>query len=32
VHPSQTGREKVARLLLDFCKTNPPAAPWFTAK
>lgn len=32
VHPSNSGREKVAKLLLDFCKTNPLAAPWFTGK
>jgi hypothetical protein len=31
-HPSQSGREKVARLLLDFCKTDPLAKPWFTRK
>jgi hypothetical protein len=28
-HPSQSGREKVARLLLEFCKTDPLASPWF---
>ena len=28
-HPSEAGREKVARLILDFCKTDPLAAPWF---
>lgn len=28
-HPSDSGREKVARLILDFCKANPLAAPWF---
>jgi hypothetical protein len=28
-HPSQTGREKVARLLLDFFKTDETAKPWF---
>lgn len=28
-HPSNSGREKVARLILDFCKTDPLAAPWF---
>jgi hypothetical protein len=32
VHPSNSGREKVAQMLLDFCKTNPLAAPWFTGK
>ncbi len=29
-HPSLTGREKVARLLLDFFKTDPMAKPWFS--
>jgi lysophospholipase L1-like esterase len=29
-HPSPTGREKVARQLLDFLTTNPYARPWFT--
>lgn len=29
VHPSQTGREKVAKLILDFCKTDPLAKGWF---
>jgi hypothetical protein len=28
-HPSPGGREKVARLLLDFYKTDPLAKPWF---
>ena len=28
-HPSDSGRAKVARLLLDFCKTDPLARPWF---
>lgn len=28
-HPSQSGREKVARLLLEFFKTDPTAKPWF---
>jgi hypothetical protein len=28
-HPSQSGREKAARLLLDFFKTNPLAKSWF---
>ena len=31
-HPSgSTGRDKVARLLLDFMKNDPNARPWFTA-
>ncbi len=30
-HPSNSGRDKVARLILDFCKTDPLARPWFTA-
>jgi hypothetical protein len=29
-HPSNSGREKVARLLLEFCKTDPLAKPWFS--
>src|SRR6267143_2043577 len=28
-HPSTTGREKVATLLLNFFKTNETARPWF---
>ncbi len=28
-HPSNSGREKVARMLLEFCKTDPLARPWF---
>ena len=32
VHPSPSGREKVARLLLDFVTTDPLARPWFTGK
>jgi hypothetical protein len=31
-HPSQAGREKVAKLILDFCKTAPLAKGWFVAK
>ena len=30
VHPSQSGRQKVATLLLEFVTTNPLAKPWFT--
>jgi hypothetical protein len=29
-HPSTSGREKVAKLLLDFFTANPLAKPWFT--
>ncbi len=28
-HPSDSGREKVAKLLLDFFTTSPLAKPWF---
>ncbi|MCX7017034.1 MAG: hypothetical protein NTW86_31485 [Candidatus Sumerlaeota bacterium] len=28
-HPSESGRMKVAKLLLDFLKTDPTAKPWF---
>ncbi len=28
-HPSALGRKKVARLLLEFFKTDPTARPWF---
>jgi len=31
-HPSDTGRRKVAELLLRFVKTGPMAKMWFTAK
>ncbi|HZN34769.1 MAG TPA: hypothetical protein VFB80_13165 [Pirellulaceae bacterium] len=31
-HPSQSGREKVARMILDFCKSEELAKPWFTGK
>lgn len=31
-HPSDSGRAKVARLLLDFFKTDPTARPWFSAE
>jgi hypothetical protein len=30
-HPSNSGREKVARMLLDFFKTDESAAPWFAS-
>jgi hypothetical protein len=30
-HPSSRGIQKVARLLLDFLKTNRTSAPWFRA-
>jgi len=30
-HPSASGRWKVARMLLDFFKTDPTARPWFLA-
>jgi len=29
-HPSASGQEKVAKLLLDFFTKNPNAKPWFT--
>ncbi len=29
VHPSESGRQKVANLLLDFLTTDPLAKPWF---
>ncbi len=29
VHPSESGRQKVAGLLLDFLTTDPLAKPWF---
>lgn len=31
-HPSNSGREKAARLILDFCKTDPFAAPWYSGR
>jgi hypothetical protein len=30
-HPTDSGREKVARMLLAFCKNDPLAKPWFAA-
>lgn len=29
-HPAETGRAKVAQMLLDFFTSDPTAAPWFT--
>ena len=29
-HPSSSGREKVAQMLLKFLKSDPTARPWFT--
>ncbi len=31
-HPSDSGRVKVARQLLDFLKTDPTSKPWFLAR
>ncbi|MEI7730337.1 MAG: hypothetical protein WCO56_12240 [Verrucomicrobiota bacterium] len=31
-HPSNSGRDKVAKLLLNFCSSDPTAKPWFTGK
>jgi hypothetical protein len=31
-HPSDSGREKVANLLLDFVHRNPLASPWYLGK
>jgi hypothetical protein len=31
-HPSNAGREKVAKLLLAFLKTDATARPWFLGK
>jgi hypothetical protein len=30
-HPSTSGRQKVAQMLLDFFKTDPTAKGWFLA-
>lgn len=32
VHPSPSGREKVAKLLLEFMTSDPLAKPWFTGR
>jgi hypothetical protein len=31
-HPSMSGREKVAKLLLSFLRTDPTARPWFVKR
>ncbi|MBI3681553.1 MAG: hypothetical protein HY235_14305 [Acidobacteria bacterium] len=31
-HPSQSGRQKVARLLVEHLKKDPTSRPWFTQK
>ena len=31
-HPSESGRRKVAQLLMDFLKTDPTSKPWFPAR
>lgn len=31
-HPSESGKDKVARLLLNFFKSDPLAKPWFAAR
>jgi hypothetical protein len=31
-HPSETGKEKVAKMLMDFLKSDPTSKSWFTAK
>jgi hypothetical protein len=31
-HPSNSGRQKVALLLLEFFQSDPTARPWFTSK
>jgi hypothetical protein len=31
-HPSRSGQQKVAELLLEFFKNDPTTRPWFTAK
>ena len=32
MHPSMQGREKIARMLMRFLKTDPTAMPWFRAE
>ena len=32
MHPSKTGQAKVAKMLMDFLKTDPTSKPWFVAK
>jgi len=32
MHPSKTGQMKVAKMLMDFLKTDPTSKPWFVAK
>jgi hypothetical protein len=32
MHPSMLGREKVAKMLLLFLKTDPTSRPWFLAQ
>jgi hypothetical protein len=32
MHPSNQGRERVAKMLLDFLKTDPTSKPWFLAQ
>ena len=31
-HPSESGRQKVAKLLLEFFTTDPTAKPWFVSR
>lgn len=31
-HPSLSGRDKVANLLLEFCRKDPLASPWYTGQ
>src|SRR5207244_9540078 len=32
MHPSDSGRGKVAKMLLQFLKTDPTSTPWFLAQ